>query len=280
MTIDFNAVRARHPLVEVVARYTNLVKKGNEYVGLCLFHNDKNPSMTIYRGRDGFGHYRCFSCGAGSEGGDVLDFIMSLENVDVIEAVRRLDGDEMPMPQTRPPLDLPPDESDCWEPIVPVPADAPAYNPANTFNPKRGKHVAYRPALSVEYRNAAGEFIGHIVRLEFNDGKKVCPVITYCAGPGGKREWCAKRPPPPYPLVGVELLAKHPDMAVLLVEGEKKRLAAEKVFPRFVVLSLLGGAEAVRVNDLSPLRGRNVTLWPDAEVVGRKAMRMVGEGLV
>jgi hypothetical protein len=283
---DFDAIRARHPLVDVIARYTDVTRKGSEYVSHCLFHADSNPSMTIYRGRDGHQRYRCFACGAGQDGGDVIDFIRNIENVDTAEAIRRLDGEEMPMPNTRPPRELPPDESDCWEPIVPVPADAPAYDPARTFNPRRPttddgrvRWVRYQPAMRVEWRNADGDLIGHVLRLEFSDGEKICPVVTYCVGPGGERRWCAKRPRPPYPLVGVEELAARPSASVLLVEGEKKREAARAHLPGFVVLSLLGGAEAVKINDLTPLHGRNVTLWPDADPAGRRAMRQVAEML-
>lgn len=276
MAHDFTGIRSRHSLVEVAARYADLKRQGSEYVALCLFHDDHNPSMRIYKGRDGVQRYRCFSCGAN---GDVTDFICEVENVDKGEAVRRLEGGEMPMPQTRPPRELPVDESDVWAPIVPVPDDAPAYDPAVTWNPKRAKWVRYTPTLSVPYRRADGGLIGHVVRLEFEDGEKICPVITYCVGPGGERRWCAKRPKPPYPLVGVELLAQRPTAGVLLVEGEKKRLAAERMAPVLVVVSLLGGAEAVGANDLTPLYGRNVLLWPDADAPGRRAMKQVGEAL-
>lgn len=273
--INFDDVRNRHALVDVVARYTDLRKQGKEYVCRCLFHNDSSPSMTIFRGRDGVGRFRCFVCGVG---GDVVDFIREIENVDASEAVRRLEGEQLPMPATREPRELPVDESDKWTPIVPVPDDAPEYDPARTYNPHRAKHVQYRPAMMARYCNPDGGLVGHVVRLEF-DGKKICPVVTYCQGPDGRREWVAKRPKPPYPLVGVEQLAMRPKDSVMLVEGEKKRAAGERTVPEFIWLSLLGGAEAVHVNDINPLRGRNVTLWPDADVVGRKAMRMVGEQL-
>lgn len=274
---DWSAIRERHPLVDVAARYGELKKQGKEFVGLCQFHNDSKPSMHIYRGRDGVQRFRCFPCG---EHGDVIDFIMKIENIDAAEAVRRLDGEQMPMPNTRVKRELPPDESEVWEPIVPVPEGAPAYDPARTWNPKSAKFVSYaRATLVVPYHRPDGGQVGHIVRLEFEDGKKICPVITYCIGPGGERRWCAKRPKPPYPLVGCELLAQRPAAAVMLVEGEKKRLAGEGALPAFVWLSLLGGAEGVAVNDLAPLHGRNVTLWPDADPVGRKAMRAVAEAL-
>lgn len=280
---DWAGIRDRHPLLEVAARYVDLRKQGSEYVGLCQFHNDKSPSMHIYRGRDSVQRYRCFSCGAA---GDVVDFVAEIEGVDRAEAVRRLEGEQLPMPNARPVRELPPDASAAWVPVIPVPPDAPPYDPARTFNPKRPtmddgsvRFVAYKPSLTTPYRRADGGFIGYIVRLEFADGEKICPVITYCEGPGGVRRWCAKRPPPPYPLVGCEKLAERPSDAVLVVEGEKKRDAAERHIPSFVVVSLLGGAEAVGANDMTPLLGRNVTLWPDADPVGRRAMRQVGEAL-
>jgi DNA primase len=276
MTTDIASIRDRHPLVDVVARYTEVVRKGSEYVSLCLFHNDAKPSMTIFRGRDGVQRFRCFACGAT---GDVVDFIKDVDNVDTGEAIRRLDGEQLPMPNTRTPRELPPDESEVWVPIVPVPEGAPKYDPGKTWNPKRAAWVRYRPALSVPYYRPDGGLVGHIVRLEFEDGQKICPVITYCEGPGGERRWCAKRPKPPYPLVGCEQLARRPKDAVMVVEGEKKRIAGEQVLPAFIWLSLLGGAEAVAVNDLTPLEGRHITLWPDADPVGRKAMRMVAEKL-
>lgn len=279
MAIDFDGIRARHPLVDVAARYMDLRKQGREYKGLCPFHNDKSPSFSIYRGRDGVERFICFSCGAGANGGDVVDFVASIENIDVAEAVRRIDGDEMPMPDTRIKRDLPPDESDCWEPIVPVPENAQPYDPARTWNPKSAKWVRYRPALQVEYRRPDGGLVGHVVRLELPNGDKICPVITYCAGPDGERRWCAKRPKPPYPLVGCEELAKRPKAAVLVVEGEKKRKVAAEHLEKFVVVSLLGGAEAVKVNDLSVLKNRDVYLWPDADAPGRRAMRQVGEAI-
>jgi hypothetical protein len=272
---DFDAIRAQYPLRDIAARYTDLKRQGREYVGCCIFHRDSDPSLTIYKGRDGHERWRCFPCG---EGGDVIDFIARAENVDASEAIRRLQGDQMPMPNTRPPRELPPDESDCWEPILPVPDDAPGYDARRTFNPKKGAFVNYaRATLITRYCNERGEHLGHIVRLEFDDGRKLCPVITYCAGPNGARRWCAKRMKAPYPLVGVEGLRERPDAAVMLVEGEKKREAGAQALPGFVWVSLLGGAEAVSRNDLRPLLTRNVTLWPDADVVGRRAMHEVGK---
>jgi len=65
-SIDFSAVKNSVSLSDYAGRFIELKKKGSEYVGLCPFHDDHNPSFRIYRGDDGVERYRCFVCGAGS----------------------------------------------------------------------------------------------------------------------------------------------------------------------------------------------------------------------
>lgn len=69
-------------LIDVVSKYIQLKKTGSNYVGLCPFHNEKTPSFTISESKQLF---HCFGCG---EGGDVISFIMKIENLSFVEAVR------------------------------------------------------------------------------------------------------------------------------------------------------------------------------------------------
>ncbi|MDO4661691.1 MAG: DNA primase [Tissierellia bacterium] len=71
-------------IVAVVGEYVDLKKSGSSYVGLCPFHNDKNPSFSVSESR---GTFRCFAC---NEGGDVISFIMKIENVGFMEALKIL----------------------------------------------------------------------------------------------------------------------------------------------------------------------------------------------
>src|SRR5262249_4404284 len=57
---------------------------------------------------------------------------------------------------------------------------------------------------------------------------------------------------------------------VLIVEGEKKTGAAEQLAPGYVVVTSPGGAKAADDVDWSPLAGREVIIWPDADDAGRK----------
>lgn len=77
-------IRSRSEIVDVISGYVKLQRKGSNYVGVCPFHNDRNPSMSVNPPRQ---IYRCFSCGAG---GDVFKFVMEYENLTFPEAVKVL----------------------------------------------------------------------------------------------------------------------------------------------------------------------------------------------
>ena len=67
-------IKDRLDIVDVVSRYVDLIKSGANYWGLCPFHNDKKPSMSVSPSK---GIYKCFSCGAG---GDALNFLVKIQN--------------------------------------------------------------------------------------------------------------------------------------------------------------------------------------------------------
>ena len=77
-------VRDLADIVKVVSDYVPLKKAGANYVGLCPFHNERTPSMTVSESKQIF---HCFGCG---EGGDSVTFIMKRENLGFPEAIRFL----------------------------------------------------------------------------------------------------------------------------------------------------------------------------------------------
>jgi hypothetical protein len=172
----------------------------------------------------------------------------------------------------------------AWTPILPVPADAPPLLRANgrtaeLINPKcagePGEHTSFAPASGCAYRNAAGELLGYVLRIEFErDGRrrKIAPQITFCAGPGGKHRWCIVPFPEPRPLYRLDDLAGRPAAPVLVVEGEKTCEASRILLPGFVVVTWPGGSKAIGRTDWSPLAGRDVLLLPDADQPGRDAV--------
>lgn len=73
-------IRARVSVSRVVSYYIQLNKKGNEYVGLCPFHNDGKASLTV---NDQKQLYYCFPC---KDGGDIFDFVMKVDGVSFPDA--------------------------------------------------------------------------------------------------------------------------------------------------------------------------------------------------
>ena len=271
---SIESIKAANPLHHVAARYIqNLKMRGDKYWGLCPFHQDTHATnFNIYRGKDGEYRFRCFACG---ERGDVIDFVAGINNLSIKDAIRLLDDGSLPDVGSHVPRDLPPDETSLWVPIVPAPDDAPTYNPEFTFNPVRGRTVNYKYGLTRcdPYLDADNRILCWVIRLEYEDGHKACPTITYCKGPGGKKMWAARRMDAPYPLQGLDKLAKHKNKHVLLVSGEKVKAAIDGFIPdTFVVMTWIGGDNAAKYVDFSPLIGRKVTYWPDADNSGRKAM--------
>ncbi|MBQ7465657.1 MAG: DNA primase [Oscillospiraceae bacterium] len=75
---------ARNDIVDVVGSYVALQQKGSNLFGLCPFHNEKTPSFSVSPSKQ---IYHCFGC---KKGGGVINFIMEIENLSYMDAVRFL----------------------------------------------------------------------------------------------------------------------------------------------------------------------------------------------
>ena len=71
-------------IVDVVSDYVTLRRAGASYKGLCPFHDDKTPSFSVSPAR---GVCKCFSCG---KGGNAVHFIMEMEQMSYVEALKHL----------------------------------------------------------------------------------------------------------------------------------------------------------------------------------------------
>lgn len=77
-------VRRSSDIVDIISSYLPLKKRGKNYLGLCPFHQEKTPSFNVSSDKQMF---HCFGCGVG---GNVFTFVMELEKVSFVEAVRTL----------------------------------------------------------------------------------------------------------------------------------------------------------------------------------------------
>lgn len=141
-------------------------------------------------------------------------------------------------------------------PILPVPEGVPAMG--------RRPHEEGR----WEFRDAEGRLL--VVRVRTPDPERGKAVITYtwCETGLGMAEWRPKAPEHPWPLYGLDRLAKRPDAPVLVVEGEKTADAAEWIFPGTVAVTS-GSADSAAAAGWDALAGRSVVIWPDADDAGQ-----------
>jgi hypothetical protein len=113
-----------------------------------------------------------------------------------------------------------------------------------------------------------------VCRFDTADGSK--ELIPYgCTAAG----WRWKAPDAPRPLYGLDRLAARQDAPVLVVEGEKAADAAAALFPEHVTMTWPGGSNAVRKVDWTPLAGRYVAVWGDADAAGSEAAAAVAKAL-
>ena len=77
-------IKDRIDIIDIISEYVALKKNGNNYWGLCPFHNEKTPSFSVNRDK---GIFKCFGCGAA---GDAISFLMKINNQSFMEVMQDL----------------------------------------------------------------------------------------------------------------------------------------------------------------------------------------------
>lgn len=155
---------------------------------------------------------------------------------------------------------------DAWYAITPVPD----YAARPTFS---HRDFPWGHSRVWAYRDRAGHLLCYRVRFERPDGSKAIRPYSY----GSRREdakyhnWAWRQVAGKQTLYGLELFDLRPDADVLVCEGEKAADAGRIIFPEKLVIAWPGGAGNTANVDWSPVAGRNVTFWPDADAEGAKA---------
>ena len=83
-TEEINHICNSVDIVDIISKYIPLTQRGKNYFGVCPFHDDHSPSMSVSKDKQ---IYKCFSCGAT---GNVLKFVMDYENISFMEALKIL----------------------------------------------------------------------------------------------------------------------------------------------------------------------------------------------
>lgn len=255
--IDVDSLLSQVDIVGVIDAHVPLIKSGAEYEACCPFHSEATPSFKVSPGKQ---FYHCFGCGAH---GNAIDFLVAFRGLSFLDACAALGGNVgassiVPTPVPAVPAAPPHAARSPWIPITPAPADAP---PPHAAHLVRGK-----PERTWTYRDAQGRGLGYVYRFTRSEGgKEIMPLVWARNADTGAEEWRWMQWAEPRPLYGLDRLAAKPDAVVLLVEGEKCADAGNDELADFAVVSWPGGGKADGKVDWSPLAGRKVVTWADAD---------------
>jgi putative DNA primase/helicase len=204
------------------------------------------------------------------KGGDLISLFAAIRGMKQIDSMKDVAeqigmGNVYQAPH-RDPAPAEPPPADDWQQII----------PAIQLNRHVIRHSRYgEPSRTWRYQTGDGSLIGFVCRFDLPDGKK--EVLPYCYGqaPGQSAKWRWKSFTDPRPLYNLDKLAAHPKTNVIIVEGEKTADAGSALFPKQVVTTWPGGGKAIDKVDWSPLAGRKVILWADADAKTDKSGRML-----
>lgn len=144
--------------------------------------------------------------------------------------------------------------------VMPVPPEAPT---------PPGSHDNYgTPSDRAAYRRPNGDLLGYVFRFDHPGGGKTILPLTLWRTEDGQLRWEWKQWPDPRPLLNLPGLAQLPQKPVLVIEGEKTARAAHRLLPEYAVTTSPGGSNSAEKADWSPLAGRDVVIWPDADGAG------------
>lgn len=191
-------------------------------------------------------------------GGDLIALYAAKEGLEQAEAARRLGGDDTVLTRSNGSngSHAPVEEPQSDDVLRRAPVDTPFDGRSSRFGD---------PVAIYAYSDLAGVLF-YVCRYERPGERKQFQPWRWNGS-----QWISKAAPRPRALYGLQRLIKSPQSRVLIVEGEKCADAAQRLMKETVVMTWSGGSGAVAHSDWSVLKGRAVTVWPDADDAGKDA---------
>lgn len=229
-------------------------------MALCPNHADKNPSLSVRETENGRILLHCFATTC-TDQRQVYSAVERTLNLERGALGGPGDGYQAPVVQ-----DNVKSAKDSFDPIMPVPDDAPPIT-RKAKNRKLGK-----PTKIWTYRNPQGRPMGHVARYDIAatdeaPAEKVIWPWTFGIRKG-RREWCVGAMPSPRVPYNLDKIVKNPDTPILWHEGEKAADAGEILFPNWISTTTCGGGRAPHLTDFTHFRGRLVIISPDNDAPG------------
>lgn len=186
---------------------------------------------------------------SGKAGGDLISLLAARDNMKQGEA-----ADEIMMM-----MGSPSDKLEEKRPVVEfIPDLHPKKDPPSHNHMKHGK-----PTTTWTYKDFDGSRMFYIHRFDLPEGKTYAPQVY--GNYNGKVGWYWRQIREKTPIYGLDRLARSKG-TVLIVEGEKAADAIQAIAGnKLCCISWCGGSSAPDKTDWSPLKGRKVVIWPDAD---------------
>jgi predicted P-loop ATPase len=222
---------------------------GREYVAATIHGGvGKSFSFNIETGL-----WSDFS--ADQKGGDVISLKAAQDNITQIEAARLIMEKYTTM------------DSDV-KPIIKKPEVAIIPPPPNIAPPDLTS-----ASMNWKYTDQKGNHLFYVARYNHPDGSKSFAPFSW---DGSK--WIKRAYPAPRPMYKLSVLYKSSN--VLITEGEKACDAAQQIVEdKYVCVSWSNGAQSWNKTDWSPLRNKNVLIWPDSDKTGVDTAYKIAEHL-
>jgi predicted P-loop ATPase len=205
-----------------------------------------------------------------SKGGDLISLYAAIHRISQVDAAKKLGGQPQPsMANDTATKNGANGNGHAHGPSSGSDAPVLIPPPKGTKRPNFTHRKLGEPTGVWTYRDGSGAVLYFVARYQEADGsKQFFPFSWSSAG-----KWVMKAWPEPRPLYGLDALVHYPDRPVIVVEGEKAAEAAAKICgTTYVVVTWQGGSKAWKKTDFTPLHGRKVLLWPDADATGVQAM--------
>lgn len=225
-------------------------RRGNEYVsGDITGGQGDSFSFNLITGK-----WADFA--ANQKGHDVISYYAELKQINNAESAKYL--------------------TDRYLSSAPAKLNYPAKTPVKTSVIKPPHNAAMpqirknnqSPSMTWTYRDEQGNTLFYVARYDLPDGSKSFQPWTFTTA--GK--WENKAWPSPRPLYNLDLIAKFPDKPILITEGEKAADAVSDMATFCIPTTWPNGAQSVDKVDITPLYGRDIILWPDADEAGMTCM--------
>lgn len=261
--IDAEQVKRNNDIVQTIGRFVDLKKQGSDYKGCCPFHTENTPSFNV---NDRTQSYKCFGCDAG---GDVIEFIMKLQNLDFKAACEFLGAEQTDSGSYEPPKKTPAKKTPAKKTppkvkakIVPLSYEAAKDHYTHDALEATSQFLTEGKKLvkAWKFLNEDSEVEVVTARWEDSDGKKT--VLTYYWDGTG-----LKMKNYPVLLYNRDRLKNEQEKDVLIVFGEKcAEIVDEHLSDQFIPVTWNGGEKKVKDVDFSPIENRTVFCWPDDDV--------------